>query len=110
MEHRRDAMAVEALVPPDATRVATRIAAHSPTVYTNGKKLCREAILADLCTLLRPHDLLARSSRRNSVHKCPKTAPRGRFRQSVYTPASPRLSTTVQQCTQMVRNSSKRLL
>ena len=26
---------------------------------------------------------------RNSVHKCPKTAPRDRFRQSVYTPASP---------------------
>ena len=51
---------------------------------------------------------LARSSRRNSVHKCPKTAPRGRFCQSVYTPASPRLSTTAQQCTQMVQNSSKR--
>ena len=51
---------------------------------------------------------LARSSRRNSVHECPKTAPRDRFCQSVYTPASPRLSTTSQQCTQMVRNSSKR--
>ena len=50
----------------------------------------------------------ARSSRRNSVHECPKTAPRGRFRRSVYTPAPPRLSTTAQQCTQMVRNSSKR--
>ena len=94
MGRRRYTMAVEALVPPDATRVATHGAAHSATVYTNGKKLCREAILADLCTLLRPHDLLARSSRRNSVHKCPKTAPRGRFRQSVYTPASPRLSPT----------------
>ena len=32
-----------------------------------------------------------RNSRRNSVHKWPKTAPRGHFRQSVYTPASPRL-------------------
>ena len=51
---------------------------------------------------------LARSSRRNSVHECPKTAPRGRFRRSVYTPAPPRLSTTAQQCTQMVKNSSKR--
>ena len=51
---------------------------------------------------------LARSSRRNSVHECPKMAPRGRFRRSVYTPASPRLSTTAQQCTQMVQNSSKR--
>lgn len=29
------------------------------------------------------------SSRRNSVHKCPKTAPRGHFSQSVYTPAPP---------------------
>ena len=26
----------------------------------------------------------------NSVHKCPETTPRGRFRRSVYTPASPR--------------------
>ena len=51
---------------------------------------------------------LRRNSRRNSVHKCPKTGPRGYFRQSVYTPASPRLSTTAQQCTQMVQNSSKR--
>ena len=49
-----------------------------------------------------------RSSRRNSVHKCPKTAPRGRFRQSVYTPASPRLSITSQQCTQMPQNGSER--
>ena len=49
-----------------------------------------------------------RSSRRNSVHKCPKTAPRGRFRRSVYTPASPRLSATAQQCTQMPQNSSER--
>ena len=38
-----------------------------------------------------------RDSRRNSVHKCPETAPRGRFRRSVYTTASPRLSTTTQQ-------------
>ena len=30
-----------------------------------------------------------RNWRRNSVHKCPKTGPRGYFRQSVYTPASP---------------------
>ena len=31
-----------------------------------------------------------RNSRRNSVHECPKTAPRGHFRQSVYTPESSR--------------------
>ena len=31
-----------------------------------------------------------RDSRRNSVHKCPETAPRGHFGRFVYTPASPR--------------------
>ena len=49
-----------------------------------------------------------RNWRRNSVHKCPKTGPRGYFRQSVYTPASPRLSTMAQQCTQMTRNGVER--
>ena len=38
-----------------------------------------------------------RDSRRNSVHKCPETAPRGHFGRSVYTPASPRLSATAPQ-------------
>ena len=38
-----------------------------------------------------------RDSRRNSVHKCPETAPRGHFGQSVYTPASLRLLATAQQ-------------
>ena len=55
---------------------------HITTVYTNGKKRCREAILADLCTLLRPHVC---PQRRNSVHKWSETAPRGYFSQSVYT-------------------------
>ena len=36
-------MAVGALVPPDATRVAT--------VYTNAPKRLRETIFVDLCTL-----------------------------------------------------------
>ena len=45
---------------------------------------------------------------RNSVHKCPKTAPRGRFRRSVYTPAFLRLPTTAQQCTRMAQNDSER--
>ena len=31
-----------------------------------------------------------RDSRRNSVHECPETAPRGHFGRSVYTTASPR--------------------
>ncbi len=57
------------------------------TVYTNALKRLRETIFANLCTLLRPRPL-ARSSCRNSVHKCPKTAPRDHFRQSVYTVAS----------------------
>ena len=77
--YRRHTMVVEALVPPDAARVAT--------VYTNAPKRLREAIFADLCTLLRSHVC---PQRRNSVHKCPKTAPRGHFRRSVYTPAFPR--------------------
>ena len=57
------------------------------TVYTNAPKRLREPIFADLCTLLRPHVC---PQRRNSVHKCPKTAPRGHFRRFVYTPAYPR--------------------
>ena len=34
-------------------------------------------------------------------------APRGHFRRSVYTPASPRLPAAAQQCTQMPRNGSE---
>ena len=82
-ERRRHVMVVGALVPTDAARVATSGA----TVYTSAPKRLREAILADLCTLLRP---LTCPQRCNSVHECPKMAPKGRFRQSVYTPASPR--------------------
>ena len=37
------------------------------------------------------------SPRPNSVHKCPKTAPRGHFHRFVYTLASSHLSTTAQQ-------------
>ena len=40
---------VGALVPPDAAHVAT--------VYTNALKRLREAVFADLCTLLRPRPL-----------------------------------------------------
>ena len=91
---RRHAMVVEALVPPDAARVAIRIATRDATVYTNAPKRHREAILADLCTLLRPHGC---PQQRNSVHKCPKMAPRGHFHRFVYTIAFSRLSTTAQQ-------------
>ena len=73
-----------------ATRRNSRRNSRDPrvaTVYTNAPKQHRGAVFADLCTLLRS---LTCPQRRNSVHECPKTAPRGRFRQSVYTPASPR--------------------
>ena len=43
---RRHTIAVEALVPPDAARVAT--------VYTNAPERRREAVFADLCTLFVP--------------------------------------------------------
>ena len=99
-------MVVEALMPPDAARVAT--------VYTNAPKWRREARPSHLCALLRSqghpqpkpttqqctqtpqngaerpdppicvHYCVPTSARtilasRNSVHKCPKTAPRGLF-------------------------------
>ena len=91
---RRHAMVVEALVPPDAARVAIRIATRDATVYTNAPKRRGEAILANLCTLLRPHGC---PQQRNSVHKCPKMAPRDHFHRFVYTIAFSRLSTTAQQ-------------
>ena len=85
------------------------------TVYTNAPERLREAVFGDLCTLLHPHRPPARASRRrsrhNSVHKCPRTASRGRFRRSVYTIASPpaaRATPVSQQCTQMAQNSSER--
>ena len=51
---------------------------------------------------------LARPSRCNSVHKWQKTVSRGHSHRSVYTPAFPCLSTTAQQCTQMIQNGSER--
>ena len=54
---------------------------------------------------------LARPSRPNSVHKCPKTARRGHFGQSVYTPDFPapvRNGATAQQCTQMPQSGAER--
>ena len=60
---RRHAVAVEALVPPGAARVAIRIATRVATVYTNAPKRPRGAISIDLCTLLRPYGC---SQQRNS--------------------------------------------
>ena len=59
------------------------------TVYTNGPEQLREAVFGDLCTLLRHHRPPAQPPCRNSVHKWPRTAPRDRFRRSVYTIVSP---------------------
>ena len=94
-----------------------RAAALGTTVYTNAPERRREDVFGDLCTLLRNHGVPAcpshRSSRRNSVHKCPGTASRGRFRRSVYTIASPcvptaaRVTLASQQCTQMPQNGSE---
>ena len=75
-ERRRHTIAVEALVPPDAARVAT--------VYTNAPERRREAFFADLCTLFVPtpvhygaphgkaHSALAPRSRRDQkAHSVP---------------------------------------
>ena len=59
------------------------------TVYTNAPERLRRAVFGDLCTLLRHHGAPAQPPRRNSVHKWPRTAPRDRFRRSVYTIVSP---------------------
>ena len=72
-------MAVEALVPPDAARVVIRIATRVATVYTNALKRHREAILTDLCTLLRPH---GRSNDPRESQQCtqmPQNGPEGPF-------------------------------
>ena len=118
---RRHAMVAEALVPPDAARVAIRIVTRGATMYTNAPKRLRGghfhrfvytpasprlSTTAQQCTQTpqsgaeRPDPPICvhycdpkathnPSPRRNSVHKRPKTALRGRFRRSVYTPASP---------------------
>ena len=98
-------MVAEALVPLDAARVAIRIATRVATVYTNAPKRRREAISADLCTLLRPH---GRSQQRNSVHKRPNPARRGPILPFVYTIAIPRSPTTQAHGTTVYTNAPKR--
>ena len=49
-----------------------------------------------------------RDSRRNSVHKCPKTAPRGHSSQFVYTIAIPRPPTTQTHGATVYTNAPKR--
>ena len=97
----RHAMVVGALVPPDAARGAT--------VYTSAPKRLREAVFADLCTLLRV-PTVARTilASRNSVHKCPKTAPRDPILPFVYTIAIPRPPTTQAHSATVYTNAPKR--
>jgi len=109
---RRHAVAVEALAPPGTARVAIRIATRVATVYTNAPKRRREAILADLCTLLRV-PTVARTilASRNSVHKCPNPARRGPIPHSCTLLRSqdhPQPKPTTQQCTQMPQNGTER--
>ena len=106
---RRHAVAAEALVPPGAARVAIRIATRVATVYTNAPKRLREAILADLCTLLRV-PTVARTilASRNSVHKCPNPARRGPILPFVYTIAIPRPPTAQAHGATVYTNAPKR--
>ena len=100
---RRHAVAAEALVPPDAARVAT--------VYTNAPKRRGEAILANLCTLLRPHvcpqqrnsptvytNAPIRCGEARSSHLCTLLRSQGH----------PQPKPTAQQCTRMPRNGPER--
>ena len=88
-----------------AARVATRIAARVATVYTNGPKRRREAIFANLCTLLRPHVC---PQRRNSVHKWPNPVRRGPILPFVYTIVIPRPPTTQAHGATVYTNGPKR--
>ena len=77
----------------------------------NGSEEPFSAICVHYCVPLRHHGAPARPSRRNSVHKWPRTASKGRFRRSVYTIGSPwaaRVTLAPQQCTQMPRNGVER--
>ena len=92
-------------MPPGAAQVAIRIATRVATVYTNAPKRHREAILANLCTLLRPH---GRSQQPNSVHKRPNPARRGPILPFVYTIAIPRPPTTQAHGPTVYTNAPKR--
>ena len=108
---RRHAMAVEALVLPDAVRVAIRIATRVAIVYTNAPKRPREAVFGDLCTLLRPHvcpqqrnsptvytNAPIRCGEARSSHLCTLLRSQGH----------PQPKPTAQRCTQMPRNGPER--
>ena len=109
---RRHAMAVGALVPPGATRVAIRIATRVATVYTNALKRRGEARSSHLCTLLRSQ---GHPQPKPTAQQCTQTLQSGAERpdppicvhycdpKATHNP-SPRL----QQCTQTPRNGAER--
>ena len=107
---RRHAVAVEALVPPGAARVAIRIATRVATVYTNDPKRRRGAISTDLCTLLRPYGC---SQQRNSPTVYTNAPIRcGETRSShlctlLRSQGHPQPKPTAQQCTQMPQNGTE---
>ena len=104
---RRHAVVAEALVPPgagcsrrDSCRDSRRNSVHKRP------KTAPRAILADLCTLLRPRVC---PQQRNSVHKRPNPARRGPILPFVYTIAIPRLPTTQAHGATVYTNAPKRL-
>ena len=104
---RRHAVMVEALAPPDAARVAIRIATRIATVYTNAPKRPRGAVFGDLCTLLRPRVC---PQQRNSATVYTNAPIRcGEARSShlctlLQSQGHPQPKPTAQQCTQMPQN------
>ena len=111
---RRHAVAVEALVPPGAARVAiriaTRVATHVATVYTNASKRRREAISTDLCTLLRPR--ICPQQRNSPTVYTNAQKRRGEARSShlctlLRSQGHPQPKPTAQQCTQMPQNDAE---
>ena len=91
---RRHAMVAEALVPPDAARVAIRIVTRVVTVYTNAPKRRGGGHFHRFVYTPASPRLSTTAQQPNSVHECPKTTRRGPILPFVYTIAIPRLPTT----------------
>ena len=112
---RRHAMVVEALAPPGAAHVAIRIATRGATlvatVYTNAPKRRRGAILANLCTLLRPHTAVRNGA---AAQQCTQTPQSGAERSEppicvhCCVPTVAHTILASQQCTQMPQNGADR--
>ena len=109
---RRHTVAVEALMPPDAARVAIRIATRVATVYTNAPKRLRGGHFHRFVYTTASPRSLARSSRDPTVYT---NAPirRGEARSShlctlLRSQGHPQPKATAQQCTQMSQNDIER--